>query len=596
MAANGEPTSNNRQQEEDGNRERDFGTEPATENTPLLLRDDAEQTDQIQPQRQLSAASLLRSLRFPKTGKRRWPSLIALLLLCVVAVLIIVFAFIAPSAVEQYASQAVSFEPTSLSIDSFLEDGVLARVQGNFNIDSSRVPKKLVRDLGKFCTWIATWAETGKSELEVSLPEYGNVVLGTAQVPPIKVYIRDGHTTAVDFLSEVKHGDVDGIRRLANDWIDGRLGQLRVVGKAYVPLKSGMISLGRQTVQQERLFSNDDIPAIPAYKIRKLNFQEIEIPTGRGLAAEVSLKVQNEYPVDFTIPPLGFGILVDNCDKEDDLIMVADALTEALHVQPKTDVDLNVTGTVRQLPSVLTQDCPGTTKSPLDNLLGRYIHGRKTTAYVRGSDSPSMDTPRWITDLISDITVPVPVPGRTFGHIIKNFSLADTHFSLPDPWAEPNTPESNPRLSAIVRALVALPEEMNFNLSVARVRADADVFYKGKKLGYLDLSKWQLANSSRIDATPDEGPALMIQSQVQDAPLWIKDEDLFTDVIQELIFSKKTVLMDIKAEVDVEVETALGEFAIRRIPAEGQVPVKRRSSSSLLSTGEENAVNELLVS
>ncbi|KXT00442.1 hypothetical protein AC578_1909 [Pseudocercospora eumusae] len=570
MAANGEPEPT-WQQEDDGDI-RD-GEDGPTESSPLLPRH-ATHNDQSQPHREQSATSSLKSV-LGKNGKPRWPSLIALLLLCILAALIIVFAFVAPSAVEQYAAQAVVFEPTSLSIDSFTATGIRARVQGNFKLDSSRVERDGIRNLGKFCTWIAREAETGESIVQVSLPEYGNVLLGTAHVPPIKVYLRDQHITGVDFLADLEPGNVDGIRRIANDWIDGRLGQLRVVGKASVPIKSGWISLGRQIVKQEMLFDNEDIPTLPAYKIQKLTLREVEIPSGTGMAADVSLKVHNDYPVDFAVPPLGFGILVDNCEKSDPYIMVADALTHELNIHPKQGVEVNVTGTIRQLPPLLTEDCPGTNKSPLDNLIANYIHGKTTTVYVQGSDAPSLDTPQWITDLAKDITVPVPIPGRTFGHLIKNFSLTDTHFSLPDPWAEPDTPESNPRISAKVHALVALPEEMNFNISVGKVRADADVFYKGKKLGRLDLSKWQAANSTRVPpASKHDGPTLEVESNVKDAPLEIQDEDVFTDVIQELMFGRKTVIMTIKAEVDVGVNTALGEFAIRKIPADGQVPIK----------------------
>ena len=485
-----------------------------------------------------------------------------------------VFAFFAPSIVEQYAAQAVVFEPTSLSIDSFTSSGVRARIQGNFMMDASRVQKKPVRDLGRFGTWIAHEAESGESDVQVSLPEYGNVVLGTAHVPGIKVDVRNGHRTHVDFLSDLEPGSKDGIRGIANDWINGRLGQLRVLGMATVPVKSGLFSFGTQTVRHEVLFANKDIPTMPGYDIRKLNVHDAE---GRAMEADVSLLVANDYPVDFMVPSLGFDILVGGCLESDPYIQVAGALTEKIHVQPKEDIELNVTGTVRKLPNVLTQDCPGSNKSPLDVLLGNYMRGKENTAYVRGSTSPSEDTPKWVNDLISDIVVPVPLPGRTGGHLIRNFSLADTHFNLPDPFANPNTPESNPRISAKVRALVALPEEMNFNISANRVRADATVYYKGSKLGTLDLHKWQQASSKRIEGTKDEGPSLLVQSLVEKAPLNITDDDVFTEVIQDLMFGGKSVIMTIKADVDVEVETALGEFKVRRLPAEGQVPVKRRS-------------------
>jgi hypothetical protein len=444
-------------------------------------------------------------------------------------------------------------------------------------MDASKVDEKNVRNIGRLATWFAKEVKTGESDLEVSLPEYGNVVLGTAKVPPIKVSIRNGHSTHVDFLTDLQPGDVDGIRRIAKDWIDGRLGQLRVIGKANVPLKSGIFNLGKQMVQQEMTFANDDIPTMPQYKIKKLNFREVDIPSGTGMAADVALIVKNKYPVDFTIPPLGFGILVDNCRKDEPYIMIADALTHDIHIHPQEDVELNVTGNVRQLPDSFIQACPGSRESPLDTIVGKYMSGKDTTVYVQGSESPSEDTPDWVTNLMKDITVPVSLPGRSFGSLIKNFTLDDTHFGLPDPFADPSKPESNPRISANIKAIVALPEEMNFNISVGRVRADADVFYKGKKLGILDLHKWQQANSTRLAAeSEDDGPSLLVQSSINDAPLNITDDDVFTDVVQALLFGSKSVFLSIKALVDVETETALGAFAIRKIPAEGQVPVKRR--------------------
>lgn len=118
---------------------------------------------------------------------------------------------------------------------------------------------------------------------------------------------------------------------------------------------------------------------------------------------------------------------------------------------------------------------------------------------------------------------------------------------------------------------------MNFNLSASRVRAKADVYYKKKKLGKLDLHKWQPANSTRVEATKHEGPGLMVESLINKAPLNITNEEAFADVLQDMVFGGKGVVMHIKADVDVEVETALGAFVVRRIPAEGEVPVQRRS-------------------
>ena len=293
------------------------------------------------------------------------------------------------------------------------------------------------------------------------------------------------------------------------------------------------------------------------------------------MAADVSLTLTNQYPITFTIPPLIFEILVPACSPQQPYILLADAETDEIEVSPKRDVKVDVGGLIRQLPETLITACPESKKSPLDLLLGDYIHGDDTTVYVRGSDTPLPNTPQWITDLLKDVVVPLPFPGHTFDNLIRDFSLANVHFSLPDPFAAPDSPKSQPRLSAVVKALVNLPQEMNFPVKVSRVRADADVFYHEKKLGLLDLNKWQKANSTRIEADGQTPAGLAVESVVKKAPLEITDDDVFADLVEEMIFGGKGIVLGVKARVDVETESALGKFIVRDLPAEGKVFVKR---------------------
>lgn len=550
------------------------------------------------------AASSLRSLQNggPSKGNRsrRWPTIVALTFLGLVIVVILCLGFAAPAVVEEYAKQAMVFEPTALSVDSFTSTGVRARIQGNFTLDGSRVERKAVRDLGRAGTWLARAVESKRSKVQVYLPEFDELLLGAADVPPVVVDVRDGHTTHIDFLSDLAAGDLDGIRRMANDWIDGRISHLSVKGVADVPLKSGIFSLGTQSLAQTIVFSGSctptscararakslcvltelivgsEIPLMPQYNITKLNFHEVDLPRSeRGMEADVSLVLANEYPFTFTVPPLGFDLLVQGCSPEEPYIRLADATTEQISVEPKEDVKIQVGGFIQQISETLLAICPQTEKSPLDALLGDYIRGDETTIFVRGSNAPSGDTPNWVTDLIKSVTLPLPFPGKTFEGMIRNFSLADVHFSLPDPFASPDEPGASPRISAIVKALVGLPKEMNFPIEVPRVRADADVFYHEKKLGRLDLNRWQKANSTRIEADGDVEAGLAVDSVVKNAPLKITDDDVFSELVSDMVFGGKKVILDIKANVDVETETALGKFVVRDIPAEGKVPVKR---------------------
>ena len=209
-----------------------------------------------------SLRSVQEGFEHEKKGQRRWASVVALSCLSLVVIAILCLGFAAPAIVEEYAQQAVVFDPTDLSINSFTATGVRARVQGTFKLDASRVKKKTIADIGRFGTWIAKEIETKESDVKVYLPEYGNVLLGVADVPPIKVNIRNNHVNTIDFLTDLEPGDMDGIRRIANDWLDGRLGSLRVQGVATVPLKSGIFSLGTQKVSQSILFEGQSLSAV----------------------------------------------------------------------------------------------------------------------------------------------------------------------------------------------------------------------------------------------------------------------------------------------------------------------------------------------
>ena len=315
---------------------------------------------------------------------------------------------------------------------------------------------------------------------------------------------------------------------------------------------------------------------MPKYDITRLNFHEVKLPDSeRSMAADASLVILNDYPLTFTIPRLGFNILVPNCAPEQPNIILANATTDEIGVFPKEDIHVNVSGIIRQLPDILTTTCPGSKTSPLDTLLGQYINGLETTIYVQGADAPSTDTPSWISDLSKSVVVPLPFPGHSFDGLIREFSLDKVHLGLPDLLADPDTPEGRPTISAVVKAEVNLPKEMNFPIKIVRVRADATVFYQDKKLGLLDLRKWQSANSSRIVASGDKLAGLAVESVVKDAPLEVTDDDLFAKVVQDMIFGGKSLILNVKAKVDVETETALGKFIVREVPAEGKVPLKR---------------------
>ncbi|KAK4154135.1 hypothetical protein C8A00DRAFT_14719 [Chaetomidium leptoderma] len=557
--------------------------EESFESTPLLSsptatprydgeRDDPHHTDAASI---ASRATDAASVKSASAKSIRWPSVIAMIVLALFALAVMILAFIVPAAVEEYAKQAIILEPTNLSLVSLTSNGVRARIQANFRLDGQRVANEHVRRVGRAATWLVGELGTEATKINVFLPEYENILLGVAGVPPLRVSIVDGRNNAVDFVADLAPGDAEGIRMIANEWLEGRLNSIRVRGQADIQLKAGIIPLGTHSVAESLTFEGSTLPHMPEYNITRLNFRETPFPgESEAMAAEVTIKAFNEYPLSLDVPELGFEILVPGCNPADSSILVATATTSRVAVRPQAAVVVAAHGLITELPDSLTHLCPNSDSSPLDMLFKKYLDGEAATMLVRGQKQPTGETPDWLAELLSSITMPVPFPGRSFDNLIRSFSLADVNFKMPELGAEPGDPGYDPRVSGTILVLAGLPSEMNFSLNVTKVRANSDVFYRGDKLGELNLEEWQKANSTQIPATKDREATLKIQSRIIDAPLNVTDSDVLTDVVQALLFGGREVMLSVKALVDVKVQTILGELVVKAVPAEGKIPVK----------------------
>jgi hypothetical protein len=181
--------------------------------------------------------------------QKRW-SLLALGMLCVFAVLIMLLGFFVPHTMQTYAVQATTVDLQAV-VPEFTGDGVRVRVRGTFSLQSSRVKNTHVRNLGVFGTWIARQVSTSESEVRVTLPEYDDVLLGIAKLPPLKVSIVNGRETLLDFYSDlIPPKSIDEIKAPLDKWMKGKLDHLQVAGVADVALRSGIIRLPSTTISQ----------------------------------------------------------------------------------------------------------------------------------------------------------------------------------------------------------------------------------------------------------------------------------------------------------------------------------------------------------
>ncbi|KAK3397198.1 hypothetical protein B0T20DRAFT_415512 [Sordaria brevicollis] len=509
----------------------------------------------------------------PAKKSTRWPSIIAALILMALATSIAIGAFFVPAAVEEYAKEAIVIEPTNLALESITTDGVRARIQANFRLDAQRVKNVHVRRVGQFTTWLAKELATEETKVKVYWIDHDNMLLGTAGLPPLTITIANGHNTELDIVADLAPGDADTIRTIANQFLAGKMDIIRVRGTTDITVKTRFnIPLGTHYVSETMEF--EGIAPLPSYNITGLNFEERPLPGDEkeGMAADVTITTFNPYPVAFDVPSLKFEVLVPGCRKHGPAISVATAVTDVIALRPEADVEVAAHSIVEDLPESLTSPCPGGTMSPLDKLFEAYLAGQPTSVLVRGQRDQGGDAPGWIGDIMSSVTVPVPLPEQSFDDLIRNFSLTDVSFSLPDPLADPDDPDSNPKVSGTIVALAALPSELNISLNVSRVQAKADVFYHSSKLGELEID--EKASSIQIEGGPGEENLIEITSRVHDTPLKVTDDDVLTEVISALLFGDVNVILDISALVDVGVHTILGEFIVKGVPAEGRIPLK----------------------
>lgn len=184
--------------------------------------------------------------------------MITLALLCTSIIAVLSVGIFGPSAAARYAREAVVLDVSNLSVESFTDRGVRARIRATVTIDASRVKNGALRTFGVMGTWLARKVSTEESKVYIYLPDYGEGILGTATAPATVLDIRNGQITSIDFVSEVETGSLDVFRRVTNDYLNGGLGMVRVRGETNLALKSGLFSLGTQRISEEMTFKGSE--------------------------------------------------------------------------------------------------------------------------------------------------------------------------------------------------------------------------------------------------------------------------------------------------------------------------------------------------
>lgn len=192
-------------------------------------------------------------------SKRRWPSLVAMLLLGSVFITTIVLGYLVPPAVQKYIEKAVVLEPTGLSLDSISLTGIRARVQGNFRMDATRVEDDTARRIGRIAMSIMRTVGAEQTHIKLYVPGYDNAMVGSAIVPPLDLNLVDGQNTFIDVVTDLKLGDNASIKKIVNDWLTGKISELEVKTATVLQLKSGIIPLGTHDIVESMVLEGQTL-------------------------------------------------------------------------------------------------------------------------------------------------------------------------------------------------------------------------------------------------------------------------------------------------------------------------------------------------
>lgn len=196
---------------------------------------------------------------FTKQKRRwRWPSIIALTTLLVIIIAIIIFAFIAPSVLREYAQQAAEIDTPRFALEEVSKDSVKIRVKVDGRLNADKVKGGFTRNIGRFATALGGRVSAGATT--VSIISDSHKTLALVSLPPQALNIRNGKWNHLDVPSEIEPKDLEAIKKLAQDALRGDMEELALTGAANIPLKVRGISLGTHAFSEKVTFEGTSCP------------------------------------------------------------------------------------------------------------------------------------------------------------------------------------------------------------------------------------------------------------------------------------------------------------------------------------------------
>lgn len=307
-------------------------------------------------------------------------------------------------------------------------------------------------------------------------------------------------------------------------------------------------------------------PTLPEFTVNKLNV--VDQP-GKGTLMTASADIVNPYPVTLDIPALEWKISVPGCTLFDRIHMT-NANTGPLSIRAGKNITIDVSSAISSLPQELLDPCRDAAPSPLEALFQALLDPKQNTTVFISGTSHSISLPKWLPDILSSLTIPIPIPhlDSNTSDLISAIHCSEMKVTFPSPWAPPGTPNAQPKVSGLIEAVIRPPKEAeNVAINVTAVKADVYLYDQGAKFGRILVPVWS-------PATTERKVKIHVKVRVAEVPVEVLDPIVFQRVMTKIMRGDGTVPIGFDGTVDSQVSVLIGDFAIRGIPVKGVVDVE----------------------
>ncbi|KAK6458404.1 uncharacterized protein RJT20DRAFT_31422 [Scheffersomyces xylosifermentans] len=356
--------------------------------------------------------------------------------------------------------QSVTFNLDNVSVQSFNDDGLDARVVGSVYVDYDEVSNIIYRNLLKIGSLVlatVTISPNKEMKLYAKPTSSGGSPLHMVNTfpPPITIDILNKHVTDLDFISTATFVK-ENIIKLARD-IERSPGKdidLDVQGVLSADVKAGMFHF---EVNDVNVYETVNIPKDKFKPV--IDIEELNAIASDGIRIDARISIENILPFDFNLDTMFWDVLLENCENK--LATVGNWQTSQVFIRPSLPIKVDIKGKIASIPKELLEDCK-TRPSAITRLLQNYLDNKPMEVFLRASEHQVSELPKWLFYLLHNAEHKLSVVVPRTDMVPQQIGLAAAEVFIPE--SNSLSSKFEVHVSSNVSAIVDFPFDFLFNI------------------------------------------------------------------------------------------------------------------------------------